>query len=279
MNSAKMSSDIQIDQLTQKLSQTRKYQRLDQEVIRQAVSRACALSQNYHEIDRKARNILHHIWSSYYSKAPNFVKYSKTLAQALRNAHTLKDCLVPILSLHSSTRERLANVDDFYTQIFKITGTPESIVDHACGLNPLMFPWMPLTPQTKYFAYDIDQKGLQFLSDTTNLLSRQGHTTPQFYFAQRNVLISVEQPAQVALFLKCFSTFEYLEPGLWLRILQRQQAQCKVVSFALKSLKQHQKHAARTFSGHFEAFLIQSSISYQKIVFSNELVYILESSA
>ncbi|GIW59639.1 MAG: 16S rRNA methyltransferase [Patescibacteria group bacterium] len=271
-----MSSTMQIEQLTQKLSQTRKYQRLDQEVIYQAVSRASTLSQNHYEIDRKARNILHQVWSSSYSKAPNFVKHSKILAQALQSAHTPKDCLVPILSQHSSTRERLAIADDFYAQIFKITGIPESIVDHACGLNPLMFPWMSFTLDTKYYAYDIDQKGLQFLSDSTNLLSRQGLITPQFHFAQRNVLSSVQQPAQVALFLKCLSTFEHLQPGLWLQILERQQAQYKVISFALKSLKHYQKYAVRAFSGYFESYLVRASLPYQKITFSNELVYILK---
>jgi 16S rRNA (guanine(1405)-N(7))-methyltransferase len=278
MNSAKMSSVMQIDQLSQKLSQTRKYQRLDLQVIHQAASRANSLSQNPYEIDRKARNILHQVWSSSYYKAPNFTKHLQSLTKSLDRTSSLKDSLMPVLGLHSSTRERLSIAHDFYAQIFKITGTPESLVDHACGLNPLMFPWMNLPAQTKYFANDIDQKGLQFLCDASSLFSRRGISTPQFHFAQRNILGSVQQSAQVALFLKCLPTFEHLDPGLWQQILKKQHAQYKVISFAIKSSKHYQKYAARTFSGHFEASLDQASLPYQKIIFPNELVYILKSS-
>lgn len=269
---------MQIDLLTQKLSQTSKYQRLDPEVIRQAALRAGALSQNPYEIDRKARNILHQVWSSSYSKAPNFLKQYQLLAQSLHAADFSNDCLVSILSLHSSTRERLSIAHDFYAQIFKITGTPDSLVDHACGLNPIMFPWMNLPTQTKYFANDIDQKGLQFLSNVISLFSQRGISTPQFHFAQRNILGSVQQSAQVALFLKCLPTFEHLDPGLWQQILKKQHAQYKVVSFAIKSSSHYRKYAARTFSGHFEAYLVHASLPYQKIIFTNELVYILKSS-
>ena len=52
----------------------------------------------------------------------------------------LKSACRDILTLHSSTRERLPILDRFYRAVFEITGQPASILDLGCGLNPLACP-------------------------------------------------------------------------------------------------------------------------------------------
>lgn len=42
---------------------------------------------------------------------------------------------------HASTRERLADLETFYGQIFHLAGAPHSILDIGCGLHPLLFPF------------------------------------------------------------------------------------------------------------------------------------------
>ena len=42
------------------------------------------------------------------------------------------------LKLHSSTRERMDGAAALYERIFAAAGNPQSILDLACGMNPLL---------------------------------------------------------------------------------------------------------------------------------------------
>ncbi len=66
------------------------------------------------------------------------------------------------MGLHASTRERLPILKDFYDQIFRRLPEIHSVLDLASGLNPLALPWMPLSRQISYAAWDVyaDMAGL-----------------------------------------------------------------------------------------------------------------------
>ena len=42
---------------------------------------------------------------------------------------------------HRSTAERLQSLDEFYSALFAAVGTPRSILDVGCGVQPLLFPF------------------------------------------------------------------------------------------------------------------------------------------
>jgi len=46
-----------------------------------------------------------------------------------------------LLLMHSSTEERFEHYTVFYEELFKITSPPETILDVACGLHPLSYPF------------------------------------------------------------------------------------------------------------------------------------------
>jgi 16S rRNA (guanine(1405)-N(7))-methyltransferase len=56
---------------------------------------------------------------------------------------------------HASTRERAPHLDGFYAPIWEVTGTPASVLDLGCGLNPLALPWMGIG-DAMYHAIDVD---------------------------------------------------------------------------------------------------------------------------
>lgn len=68
-----------------------------------------------------------------------------------------------MLETHSSTKERLATYKMLYSRIFATTGKPSSILDLACGLNPLSLPLMNLK-KVHYFAYDINTAEIDLLN-------------------------------------------------------------------------------------------------------------------
>ena len=69
------------------------------------------------------------------------------------------------MRLHTSTRERLLILDRFYAET--LAGLPPigSVMDIACGLNPLAREWLPLAENATYLAYDIYADMMQFLGD------------------------------------------------------------------------------------------------------------------
>ena len=69
-----------------------------------------------------------------------------------------------LLKTHASTRERLAYQSEFYAAIFAVTGMPKTILDLACGLNPLAFAWMGLPLTTQYHAYDLHQPRVELIN-------------------------------------------------------------------------------------------------------------------
>jgi len=72
-----------------------------------------------------------------------------------------------LLAEHPSTKERLSFYPQLYKQIFQITGTPKTILDLGCGVNPLSMKYMDLTNLT-YYAYDLSKEEINFLNQFFN---------------------------------------------------------------------------------------------------------------
>lgn len=111
------------------------------------------------------RRKLHQI-SAPYLGDPDYARATTELQAAFQNGNpaTLEDCCRGILSSHTSTRERLLILEGFYQQLFSRVGHPASILDLACGLNPLTWRWMGLLARTRYLAYDIHAPRVSFLN-------------------------------------------------------------------------------------------------------------------
>ena len=111
------------------------------------------------------RRKLHQI-SAPYLGDPDYARATTDLRAAFQdgNSTTIEDCCRGILSSHTSTRERLLIMKGFYQQLFSQGGQPASILDLACGLNPLTWRWMGLPAGTRYLAYDIHAPRISFLN-------------------------------------------------------------------------------------------------------------------
>jgi len=117
------------------------------------------------ELEANFRKSLHNIMAPYLED----INYPAETA-ALHELHdqnpsqeTLKAWCLERMSHHASSCERLPFLEVFYRKIFVTIGTPTSILDLACALDPLGLPWMNLPPTTSFVAYDIHQLRLDFL--------------------------------------------------------------------------------------------------------------------
>lgn len=88
------------------------------------------------DAEKAAREALHGITGTYMT--PQEARQLAFDMQAWRVDKT-DISLERMLSRHASTRERLplAELDGLYDRLFAITGRPGSVLDLACGINPL----------------------------------------------------------------------------------------------------------------------------------------------
>jgi 16S rRNA (guanine(1405)-N(7))-methyltransferase len=178
------------------------------------------------------------------------------------------------MTAHASTRERLPILDTFYERIFAITGVPTSVVDIACGLNPLAAPWMGLPDDARYVAYDIDSAMLGFVDGVLSLLGIDHRAE------LRDIVADPPNDAcDVALFLKTIPCLDQQDPAAASRVLRAIQARHVVVTFPTRSLGGHGKGMARNYRARFETLLEDLGQGFTlagEIEMEGELVFVVD---
>lgn len=67
-----------------------------------------------------------------------------------------------IAERHRSTAERLTHLDEFYATLFAHLGSPATIIDVGCGVQPLLFPFDALGAAVRrYVAVDKDPAAVE----------------------------------------------------------------------------------------------------------------------
>src|SRR5688572_29769974 len=150
------------EEVVEAVLRSRRYRHVAPEVVRRLAGEELAKSRNAGEAEKRTKRRLHQIFGAYAERAP-YEKLIAKLEEARGDAAWFKQVCGEILPLHASTAERVGELDRFYEPIFAITGRPSSILDLACGLNPLTNPWMGLEPGARYVAGDIDTEMVRFL--------------------------------------------------------------------------------------------------------------------
>ena len=115
--------------LKEKLLASKKYRDVCPDTIERIWSECSAKYKKEKDVDKAAREALHGVTGAFMTERE--YKRAMELAAA-REGEAL-------LEMHASTRERLpiARMNETFDRIFAITGRPESVLDLACGLNPV----------------------------------------------------------------------------------------------------------------------------------------------
>jgi 16S rRNA (guanine(1405)-N(7))-methyltransferase len=197
----------------------------------------------------------------------DYAGWLQTLSQ-LRDRSALRTTCVEIMRHHASTRERLPILADFYTTILADLPPIHSILDLACGLNPLSIPWMPLAANARYHACDIYQNQVDFLNHVLAVLGVQGeasvcdllHGCPT-------------QTADVALLLKAIPCLEQVDKQIAPRLLSAIQAPVLIVSFPVHSLGGRQKGMLTNYERHLYELTTGQPWRIEQFQFATELVF------
>ncbi len=259
------------EDIVAKISKSKKYSTLYIKTIERIVDDSI-VKYGLKKAEEGARNVLHQIWGAYFSARPDWNKLVSLLESQTSTKNTKEICS-NLLRLHKSSHERLTLLDEFYSKIFEITGMPDSILDLACGLNPLTFPWIDLPETSKYRAIDIDVEEIGFLNTIFN------HLQPEFkYEIKLGDVISDELPmADIVFMFKLFQNLEQQKKGSALEVIKRLKSTSKyiIVSFPIASLSGKNKSMKENYSQLFETIAAQEEWNLKKLEFKTELVYII----
>jgi len=166
----------QLDQLTGLILQNRKYLELNipREMVIDLIKHEKAAGLEEKAVLKNVRRKMHNIVAPYLGD-PNYADAIHWLEVAYQsnNVEKIKQACTRILKEHASTRERIPYLKDFYEQIFAICGKPGSILDLACGLNPISLLWMNLPSSTDYYAFDIHTPRVNFINQFLVLAGKQ----------------------------------------------------------------------------------------------------------
>lgn len=253
-----------------------KYRDVCTEVIGNIGERELAKRRNLKEAIQATRNTLHQVSGAYLDGKGHVPRYTRWLAELQTAAQAqdngaMRDVCTRILSFHASTRERLPILDQFYTTILAELPPVHSVVDIACGLNPLTRPWMPLASDATYYAYDISESMMGFLSACLPLLGVQG------YAQACDVLQwSPTQKVDVALLLKAIPCLEQIDKRAGHTLLHAIQADVIIVSFPAYSLGGRNKGMVEHYDAHFRALAADEPWDIQRFEFTSELVFLVK---
>ncbi len=262
-------SNEQTDNLVAKIAASKKYRPLYGKTIVRVVG-DCLKRYPPKQAEKSSRNLLHQIWGAYFLTPPDFKKLSAELEKTL-NSQRVKETLLPILQLQSSIKERIPILDDFYQKIFKITGKPKTIIDWACGLNPLSWPWMDLPEDCHYLGIDIDEEQNDFLNNVFKIAGENNFKTDL-----GDILIDKSPPADVVFLFKILPLLEHQQKEVSLNILKRMPAKFLVVSFPTASIGGKQKNMVDFYSKQFHDLIRSQPWRIEKILFPTELIFVIK---
>jgi 16S rRNA (guanine(1405)-N(7))-methyltransferase len=175
---------------------------------------------------------------------------------------------------HASTRERLAILDEFYSQTLATLPPIRSVLDIACGLNPLARPWMPFSNQVEYMANDIYADLIAFIGEFMRIAGIKG--TAEL----RNVIDDPPtRPVDLALILKTLPILEQVDKSAVPRLLDAIQARYLLISYPVHSLGGRSKGMAQAYEAHFQALAAGRDWRVQRFVFATEVAFFVEVTA
>ena len=232
---------------------------------------------------KAVRKQLHSIMAPYLGD-PDYAAAAARLDAAFATGEetAVKTICQDILHTHLSTRERQPILAEFYERIFAITGQPQTILDIACGLNPLALPWMGINRKRKtedgkreiggfrYVAYDIHEARIDFLNHYFRL-----EGLPPLAKLQDVALQPPQERGDVALFLKEMPRFERNYHGRGRPLLAALRVNWLVLSFPTVST-----HGGRNLTNRYRDFMAQIIAGYNwpvtELLFDSELVFCVE---
>jgi len=249
-----------------------RYRTIAPQLVERLAVQELAKGRSNKEAVKAVRSKLHQVGGAYLEKPVDYAVLESQLEILPTSLHApeVQAFCKQTLRLHASSNERLTIIEQFYAQTLHSLAPVHSILDVACGFNPLALPWMPVADDVRYDACDIFSDMVGFLDHFFRHFQVQGSTI----VCDLSQSIP-QQPVQLALLLKTLPCLEQLDKSLSARLLAELPADHLLVSFPVASLGGRGKGMRQNYEVHFLELTRDWRGTKQRFEFRTELVYLL----
>jgi 16S rRNA (guanine(1405)-N(7))-methyltransferase len=264
--------DASIERLVKEVLASRKYRQITPAFVRSLAERELTHRKSYKEALKATKNKLHQVGSVYQPERMDYRAWLARLQESILSPdpEAFPGACREIMAFHASTRERLPLLEQFFR--VTLSGLPpvRSVLDVACGLNPLALPWMGLPEQVEYIAVDIYRDMLAFIDQFLGLLPINGRTVVG------DVLkFSLDRQVDLAFVLKTIPCLEQVDREAGRQLLDSLPASHLLVSFPMHSLGGKQVGMAINYAARFEELVGGRSWVVRRFEFPNRIGFLV----
>lgn len=270
--------DNRLDDLVTQVRASAKYAQVNTNLVRRISAAELVKQRSFKEAVKETKNTLHQVAGMFARERAPYKEWLDFFAETRHaerpfgsaSLHQTRDACLELMRHHASTRERLPILDQFYATIFAGLPPIHSVLDVACGLNPLAIPWMGLAPGATYHAVDIYDDMMAFLQSAFDVMGMSGKAESRDVVAD----CPTEQ-ADVALVLKAIPCLEQLDKHAGRILLDTIRARHVVVSFPTRTVGGRSIGMRGHYEAHFNELIAGRDGAVKRHEFENELVFVL----
>ena len=261
-----------LEEIIAGVKEASKYRNIHDDLIRRIAIIELPKGRSRKETIKAVKNKIHQVGSAYQPQTIDYthlIRQMESLPREIQDPSVKQYCM-EVMKMHTSTRERLNILDQFYKTTLSGFTAISSLLDVACGLNPLALAWMPLASDCRIEVCDIYRDQIDFLN----------HFFEYFRINGKAVCCDLTQELpvenfQIALVLKTIPCLEQIDKTIGTRLLSGLNAQNILVSFPAKSLSGRNKGMREYYSSHFEDIIAKNSWQTTVFSFNNEEAFLV----
>lgn len=245
---------LSAEQIVESILKSPKYRAIAPDAVRRIVGEEFARTGG--DCEKRARNRLHQVADAFMNQAQQHALWALMERRDVMGA----------LAQHASTRERLANVDEYLALIARHALKGELICDAACGLNPLLLG---------NAGYDV--LGLDIQLTCVDVINAWARLEGWRVSARGADLVGCEALPEcgLTLMLKLLPVMDAQRTGESMRLLMAARSPRVLVSFPTRTLGGRGVGMERNYSERFESGLPDVYEISERAVIGTELFYAL----
>ncbi len=267
-----MANKSHLQSLMEQVQSNPKYRAIMPDLVKNLCQKAIQNGLTGKAAVKEVRNKLYQIGGAYFKRKVDITQARTNLAQLPKKiqASEVKQFCLEQMQAHASTAERLPIIETFFKTSLASISPIESVLDLACGLNPLALPWMPLADDFSYQSCDIYLDMLGLIQTFFDHFIIQGRT------CACNLASGIPQEhAQVGFFLKSLPCLEQLDKSIGTRLLEELRTDHILVSFPVHSLGGMNKGMPAFYREHFYDLIAEKHWEVQEFCFETELAFLV----
>lgn len=243
---------------------SKKYSDICPDTVRNAFMEQTKRHGKLKDADKAARAHLHAITGAFIT--PDELKSAKKAVHEWMAGD--EDAFFRAIINHSSTRERAEIANELYARAFSACEKVETILDLACGINPIFLGKMGYT---NVLGLDIHAGCAELINECAGFFGWKTRAR-----AQDLILNPPIEEADITLMMKLLPVLETQKAGAAKALLEAVRSRYMLVTFPTQTLGGKKVGMEKHYTEWFEAKIPENIHVIDRFVIGNELAYTLE---